>query len=115
MTELNLESMALASGVVETIIALAAADVDGVTNVGAMNASSPLGMFASKPSTQGVDVVVNDDERLQVTIHVTVEYGHSLPEVAQALRQAVADAVTGQVGAEVASVDVYIDGINFAR
>ena len=115
MTELNLESMALASGVVETIIALAAAEVDGVDSVGATNATSPLGKFAGKPSTQGVEVAVTEDEKLQVTIHITAAYGRSLPDVAQALRQTVADAVASQVGVEVASVDVYIDGINFAR
>ena len=59
MNELNLDGMALAPGVVETIVSIAANEVED-------------------------------------------------------LRQAVADAVASQVGAQVSSVDVYIDGIQFA-
>lgn len=115
MTELNLESMALASGVVETIIAMAAAEVDGIAAVGNASSGNPLAMFASKPSTQGIEVKVTDENKLEVDIHVDVYYGHALPDVAAALRAAIADAVASQVGAEVGSVDVFIDGISFVR
>ncbi|NGM17790.1 Asp23/Gls24 family envelope stress response protein [Eggerthellaceae bacterium zg-887] len=115
MTELNLESMALASGVVETIIALAAAEVEGVAAVGSASSSNPFALFASKPSTQGIEVAVNEDEKLDVSVHVDVYYGHVLPDVAANLRAAVSDAVASQVGAEVGSVDVFIDGISFVR
>ena len=48
-------------------------------------------------------------------MRIEVFYGFALPDVAASLRQAVADAVASQVGVEVASVDVYIDGIQFAE
>ncbi|MEG2850152.1 MAG: Asp23/Gls24 family envelope stress response protein [Raoultibacter sp.] len=46
-------------------------------------------------------------------MRVDVYYGAVLPQVAEAIRLAVCDAVTTQVGLSVACVDVYIDGIQF--
>ena len=47
-------------------------------------------------------------------MHIDVYYGQPIPEVAAAVRQAIADAVTTQVGFAIASIDVYVDGIRFA-
>ena len=113
MTELNLDGMALAPGVVETIVSIAANEVDGVASVGPSATSSLRSVFAGKPSTQGIEVAI--DDKLQVSVRVDVYYGYVLPDLAANLRKAIADAVSSQVGASVASVDVYIDGIQFAR
>ena len=94
MSELNVEGMALAPG----------AQGRGIRAV-----------FGQKPSTQGIEITVNEDNKLAVAVRIEVYYGFVLPEVASSLRQAVADAVASQVGVEVASVDVYIDGIQFAE
>ena len=89
MNELNLDGMALAPGVVETIVSIAANEVEGVASV-------------------------DEDDKLVISVRVDVYYGYVLPDLAANLRQAVADAVASQVGAQVSSVDVYIDGIQFA-
>ena len=47
-------------------------------------------------------------------MRIDVYHGHVLPDLAAQVRSAVADAVASQVGIQVASVDVYIDGIQFA-
>ena len=44
-----------------------------------------------------------------------VYYGFVLPDLAASIRQAISDAVTSQVGIPVGAVDVYIDGMQFAR
>lgn len=111
MADLNIEGMALASDVAETIIAIAAKEVQGVAAVGA----SPglLASLSGKRNHQGIEVVALDDGRLAVEIHIEATYGSVLPDVADAVRSAVADAVALQVGAQVAAVDVFIDGIQF--
>ena len=113
MSELNVEGMALAPGVVETIVSIAVSEVEGVACVG--SAGGIRAVFGQKPSTQGIEITVNEDDKLAVAVRIEVYYGFVLPEVASSLRQAVADAVASQVGVEVASVDVYIDGIQFAE
>ena len=114
MSELNVEGMALAPGVVETIVSIAVSEVEGVACVGSAGAQGRA-VFGQKPSTQGIEITVNEDNKLAVAVRIEVYYGFVLPEVASSLRQAVADAVASQVGVEVASVDVYIDGIQFAE
>ena len=115
MTDLNVDGMALAPGVVETIVSIAVGEVEGVASVGPSSSSSLRSVFGSKPITQGIDIVVDEEDKLAISVRVDVYYGHVLPELAAKVRQAVADAVASQVGIPVGSVDVYIDGMQFAR
>lgn len=115
MTELNVEGMALAPGVVETIVSIAVGEVEGVACVGPSSGGALRSVFASKPSTQGIEITADEDDKLQVSVRIDAYYGYVLPDLAVKVREAVADAVASQVGAQIASVDVYIDGIQFAR
>ena len=115
MSDLNVAGMALADGVVDTIISIAVQDIEGVASVGGSNtATGLLSAFQSKPVTRGIEVLANDDDTLSVAIRIEVYYGCVLPDVAEQVREAIADAVLSQVGLKVGSVDVYIDGIQFA-
>ncbi len=113
MTDLNVDGMAIAPGVVETIVSLAAQNVEGVQSVGDPTTSGLMNILGSKPSTQGVDVEVNDENELNITVRLFVRNGQVLPELAAAVRSAISDAVNSQTGFKVASVDVFIDGISF--
>lgn len=112
------DGMSIAPGVVETIVAMAAAEVEGVAGVGA---AGPLAQImatfnAGKPvPTQGVDVSVDDDQKLSIAITVQVFYGRRLVDVAAAVRRAVADALAAQIGVETAAVDVHIDSLLFSE
>lgn len=120
MSDLTVDGMALAPGVVETIVSIAVADVDGVASVGNAPAASRgirgiRGVLGGKPSTSGIEIAADENDKLQISVRIDVYYGHVLPDVAAAVRQSVADAVASQVGAQVGSVDVYIDGVQFNR
>ena len=112
MTELNVDGMALAPGVVETIVSIAANEVEGVACIGPSTTSGLRSVFGSKPSTQGIDITVDEEDKLHISIRVDVYYGYVLPDLAANIRQAISDAVTSQVGIPVGSVDVYIDGMH---
>lgn len=114
MTDLNIDGMNIAPGVVETIVSLAARDVDGVAAIGDPTTSGFLSFIGGgKPSTQGIEVDVDENDELLISIRLHVKSGRVLPDVAAAVRLAIADAVSTQVGAKVGAVDVYIDGIQF--
>lgn len=114
MTDLNIKGMEVAPNVVETIISLAANEVEGVASVGDPTANGILAFIGGgKPSTQGIEIEEDANGELVVTLSLHVKSGQVLPDVAANVRQAVADAVTTQVGVKVAAVDVYIDGIQF--
>ena len=58
MTELNVDGMALAPGVVETIVSIAANEVEGVACIGPSTTSGLRSVFGSKPTTQGIEITV---------------------------------------------------------
>lgn len=114
MAELNIDGMAIAPGVMETIVSLAAKNVDGVSCVGDPTTSGIRSIIGGgKPSTQGIEVDYDESGKLHVSIRLHVKSGQVLPELAANVRRAIADAVTSQVGVPVGSVDIFIDGIQF--
>lgn len=115
MSELNIDGMTLAPGVVETIVNLAVSDVEGVAGIGVLNAAGRgiRNVLGGKPAFPGIEVFVDDDGKLCVGVHIDVKYGSVLPDVAEKVRQAIANAVAVQVGVTVGVVDVYIDGVQF--
>lgn len=113
--EIKLEGLGVAPGVLDTIVTVATEDVDGVAAVGAPGLAGLVQKSTRKGPARAVDVCVDDEGGLTVTIHVQVVYGHKLKEVANAIQMAVADAVASQVGVDVAAVDVFVDGIVFAE
>lgn len=106
------DNMTLAPGVVDTIISIAASEVEGVSSIGTP-AGGILARIVNKPSTSGIQTRFDDEGKLEIVLHIVVEYGYVLPELADKLRQAVSDALLVQIGVEVASIDVFIDGMTF--
>lgn len=115
MAELNIDGMVIAPNVVETIVSLAARDVDGVVAIGDSPAGGIVSLISGKPSTDGVEIDVDENNKLHISIRMCVESGYVLPDVAAAVRRAVADAINSQVGAPIGAVDIYIDGIQFGN
>lgn len=114
MSNLNFEGMAIAEGVIETIVAIAVQDVDGVAGLSSSHSGGLLGALTKKSSGKNIEVVVNEDDTVSVVARVVVLYGYSLNDLAQDIRESVADAVMTQIGITVSDVNVFIDGIQFA-
>ena len=97
MPDINTESMAIAPGVVETIV----------------TPSGIRSLLSFKQSVQGVSVNVSHDNTVDVAVSLRVQSGRSLNEIADNVRKSVADAVLSQVGLTVSRVDIRVDGIVF--
>lgn len=116
-SELTIDGIGVSMDVVRTIVSLAAERVEGVASVGTRAfASGLISVFTAKPpsSEPAVEASV-EDEKLAVTVHLSVFYGYQFTKLAQDVRQAVAEAVASQMGMEVCRVDVSIDGLVFPR
>ncbi len=114
MTESDATAMKLAPGVVDTIISITASEVEGVAAVGTRSTTGVRSIFQSKSYNSGIEAEL-EDGKLNVAIHIDVYYGYVLPELAEKLREAIADALLVQAGIEVNKVDIYIDGIQFQQ
>ena len=113
--EIRFEGLGVAPGVLDTIVTMAAEGVEGVAAVGASGLAGLVQKGVRKGAARAVDVCVDEAGAIGATIHIQVLYGHKLKDVAKAVQNSVADAVSSQVGATVAGVDVYVDGIVFAE
>jgi uncharacterized alkaline shock family protein YloU len=106
----------IASSVVAKIAALATQEIPGVQAMGkslsrtfgALRAKVP---GASQGDTQGVSVEVGE-RQAAVDIDVVVQYGHSIVEVAEAIRQNVIERIEGMTGLEVVEVNVGVDDLH---
>lgn len=110
--EIRLEGLGVAPGVLDTIVTLAAEGVEGVAGVGAQGLAG-LVQGARKKGSRAVEVTSDEDGSVSASIHIQVEYGRKLREVAGNVQAAVEDALKSQVGVPVTSVDVYVDGLVF--
>jgi uncharacterized alkaline shock family protein YloU len=106
----------IASSVVAKIAALAAQEIPGVQAMG-KSLSRTFGSIkakvpgASQADTQGVSVEVGE-RQAAVDIDIVVEYGHSIVEVAEAIRQNVIERIEGMTGLEVVEVNVGVDDLH---
>ena len=113
MNDLNIQGMTVAPNVVETIVSLAARDVEGVAELGTTASGSIRSILGGKQPVPGLEIEVDEDEKLYIVLRMVVKSGYVIPDVAAAVRQSVADAVSMQVGVGVSAVDIFVDGIRF--
>jgi len=113
--EIKLEGLGVAPGVLDTIVTIAAESVEGVAAVGAPGIAGLVQKGARKGTSRAVDVTVDEQGAVTASIHIQVAYGLKLREVGAAVQNAVTEAISSQVGVEVAAVDVYIDALVFSE
>jgi len=112
--EIQVGDLSLAPGVLETIVTLAAREVEGVAQICGSQGLAQLAQKAvNKQAARSVSVTAEGDA-VSVALHIEAEYGPSLRDVARAVQRAVAEAIENQIGARVAKVDVFVDAIQFS-
>ncbi len=105
----------IADSVVSKIAGVAAREIDGVHAMGG-GAARALGAIkeriGSQPAvTQGVSVEVGQLQAA-VDLDVIVDYGVSIPDLAEAIRRNVSQRVTSMTGLEVTEVNVSVNDVN---
>ncbi|ADG90069.1 hypothetical protein TBS_15370 [Thermobispora bispora] len=105
----------IASQVVAKIAGMAARQIKGVYDFGTVAArafGALKGRLGGEESvTRGIAVEVGE-RQAAADIHLVVEYGTSIPELAEAVRDNVADAVEQMCGLEVTEVNVTVDDVH---
>ena len=105
--EEQLGEIVIAPRVLEKIIAIATAKVDGVHSFSNKSVSDTLSKLALG---RGV-YLRNVDEKLTVDIYLYLEYGVKVPKVAIAIQKAVKDAVYNMADVELDIVNIHVTGI----
>jgi uncharacterized alkaline shock family protein YloU len=113
-------STTIQDSVVSKIAGIAAQEVDGIRMGGGTSQAvsgllgSITGGSGSGSQTQGVSVEVGQEETA-IDLTLTVEYGKSIPQIAEAVRRNVANRVESLVGLRVTEVNMAVNNIFFPQ
>ena len=116
----ELGSTTIADAVVTKIASIAAREVGGVHDLGSGTARAIGGVTRSIPISgvgvdermQGVAVELGEREAA-VDLTVVVEYGESIPRIANALRQNIIRRIEGMTGLKVTEVNIAVNDLYF--
>jgi uncharacterized alkaline shock family protein YloU len=104
----DLGRVAITDEAIAQIVGLTAAECYGVV---AMTAPGRIGrLLARDPTTRGIDVS-GSERGVHVALHVVVEHGLNLAEVASTVRNRVAYEVGRMTGLPIAAVEVHIEDV----
>ena len=113
-------STTIQDSVVSKIAGIAAQEVDGIRMGGGTSQAvsgllgSITGGSGAGSQTQGVSVDVGQEETA-IDLTLTVEYGKSIPQLADAVRRNIANRVESLVGLRVTEVNVAVNNVFFPQ
>ena len=107
----------VAENVVTKVAGIAASEVPGVYALGG-GAARAVGSLTSRVGlsderTQGVSVEVGETEAA-VDLTVVIEYGESIPKVANAIRENIIRRIEGITGLRTTEVNIAVNDLHFA-
>lgn len=110
--ELEFGDFKIADGVLELIAGIAVMEVEGISCLSGSAIENIADLLGKKSLTKGINVDVEDKE-LAIDIHLTVDYGQPLQEIAQKAQENVKNILEAMTGIDVKSVNIFVDNINF--
>lgn len=115
--EITIAGTGIAPEVLAAIVSRSVEEVEGVASVGIKDlATNLVSMFSAKSTQVGEDVEAEVvDDKLRLTVHLTVFFGYPFKKLAEVVREAVVSAIDAQVGVEVESVNICIDSLVFPK
>lgn len=115
--EITIAGIGIAPEVLAAIVARSVEGVEGVASVGVKDlATNLVSMFSTKTTSVYEDVEAEVvDDKLRLTVHLTVFFGYPFKKLAESVREAVVHAIDAQVGVDVECVNVCIDSLVFPK
>ena len=104
----------IADEVIATLAGSATMGVEGVYSMSGSAASTVAEKLGRKSSGKGVKVETKENECI-VDIHLVVDYGARVPEVAWNVQEKVKVAIEEVTGMEARKVNIFVDGINIPK
>ncbi|MDF9407488.1 Asp23/Gls24 family envelope stress response protein [Pelotomaculum isophthalicicum JI] len=109
----GLGAIRIADDVVKVIAGLAAIEIKGVAGMSGGLAGGIAELLGKKNLSKGIKVEVGEKETA-IDIHVIMDYGIRIPDVAANIQSSVKDAVERMTGLAVVEVNVNVQGVAFA-
>ena len=104
--------ISVSSAVFSNITGMAATNCFGVKGMAYRSMTDGLvHLLRREAMSKGVNVIYNEDESISIELHIIVENGVNIPAVCRSIMNEVRYVVNKNTGAEVRSVDVFVDSM----
>ena len=100
----------IAPEVIEVIAGIAATEVDGVYAMRGNFATGVVERFGKKAHNKGIKVELLDDG-VSIDVYVLLNFGFSIPQVAQQLQTNIRQTLTNMTALELKEVNVHVVGV----
>lgn len=110
----ELGELKIANDVVGIIAGLATVEIPGVAGMSGGIAGGIAEMLGARNPSKGVKVDVGEHECV-VDLFVIIEYGYSIPEVAQQIQENVKRTIEVMTGLDVMEVNLHVQGVQFPQ
>ena len=104
-------SVLISEDVIMTIVTHAIEEVEGVVGLNVKPGSDIIEMIGKKGWGKGVKITIGEEDALSVACNITVAYGQSVVSVANAVQDAVTNALESMAGVKIEAVNVNVCGI----
>lgn len=105
----NMGTIKIANEVVAIIASLAASEVEGVAS---MSGGVGSGIAEILGHRKGVRVETGDEECV-VDLSVIIDYGSSIPDVAENVQKNVKEAIESMTGLNAVEINIHVQGVHF--
>lgn len=106
------KNIEIANEVVAIIAGLAATEVPGVAGMSGGIAGGFAEILGRKNLTKGVEVET-DETKATINLYIIVDYGVSIPEVAENIQRDVKNAIEQMTGLKTEEIYIHIQGVEF--
>ncbi|MFA1821576.1 Asp23/Gls24 family envelope stress response protein [Virgibacillus oceani] len=106
----SLGKVEIAPEVIEVIAGIAAAEVDGLFAMRGNFASGVAERFGRTAHSKGVKVELTENGIL-IDLYVILNYGASIPQVAQELQSSIRQTIMSMTALEIKEINVHVVGI----
>ena len=98
--------------VIATYAGSVAVECFGIVGMAAVNMKDGLVKLLKRDYiTHGINVTVNEDNKITIDFHVIVSYGVSIPTVTDNLIETVKYKVESFTGMELEKINIYVEGV----
>mgnify|MGYP001575134276 CR=1 FL=1 len=101
--------------VISSIAALAAKEIKGVLRMGGPALRNIADLFGKKGITEGVKIGFRENNEVDITLYIVIEYGSNVPYVSNLVQENVKKRVEELTGLSVNEVEVNVYDVSEAK
>ncbi len=115
MSVTDVSNIQISNEVIATIVNVAATEVDGVHSLTSSFSDNIKDIIYKKGTSKGVNVDVNENSDVTVTLNLVVKYNYKIQEVALNVQNQVVHAISDMTNFNVAAVNINVVGVNIPK